>query len=100
VDDAARAFGYFVYAGVPAWSTAAGHGLPAAEFSAAAMGQLPVFHLLAAAADVADAMHWPPAAGRGYTGSEYRWAGTLVHNGTVYDNVGFRPRGGPYLTAF
>lgn len=68
-----------------------------ALFNFARMQPLPVYQLIAAAADVADAQFIPPSAlPSGYMGDEYLWQGTFVYDGQVYDHIGFRARGQAY----
>ncbi len=59
------------------------------------MRPLPIYHVIAKKRDVADAMHIPPSTwGDGYMGQDELWRATLVYNGTVYDHITFRARGG------
>ncbi len=94
-DDPQPNFAYFVYDGVPAWSGAIRPGSggdmgEVVEYSSEVLTSLPVYHLIAAHQDVVDALHMPGASSSGYTGSDYRWYGTIVYDGVVYDHVGFR----------
>ena len=98
-DDAGRNFAYFAYGGVPAWSGAVRPGAAGAvgvPFTVGTneMNRLPVYHLLALRKDVEDST-WNDRS----RGDEYFWTGTLVHDGTVYDHVRFRPRGGVWRYA-
>ncbi|MCX5644687.1 MAG: lamin tail domain-containing protein [Phycisphaerae bacterium] len=89
-DDPQPNFAYFVYDGVPAWRGAVQPGVtPVVEFPAEVMQSLPVYHLLSKKSDVEDCT-WLSK----YSGSEYRWYGTLVYDGDVYDHVRYRARGG------
>jgi hypothetical protein len=103
-DDPQRNFAYFVYNGVPGWSGSSRPGVnPTQNFSAEDMNRLPVYFLLAAKQDVANAQKVPtngvsPQNG-GYGGEEYPWGGTFVYNGKVYDNIRFRSRGGVWRYA-
>lgn len=96
-DDPSLNFAYFVYDEVPDYE----------GFSAQMLQTLPVYHLLTRAEDLHEAL--------GYSGSDqipqfaagganparfaYRWYGTLVYDGVVYDNIRYRLRGanGRYL---
>jgi len=94
-DDPQPNFAYFVYDGVPAWRGALQPGVtPVTTFPAEVMRSLPVYHLISKKADVEDAM-WLTK----YSGSEYRWWGTLVYDGEVYDHVRYRMRGGVWRYA-
>lgn len=90
LDDLAPNFAYFVYDGVPAWQGSIQPGTaPVVTYSAAEMGRLPVYHLIAKKAAVEDATWFSR-----YGGDLYRWAGTLVYDGKVYDHIHYRMRGG------
>ena len=87
-DDEAPNFAYFVYDGVPAWR---GSKRPRVtqpvEFSADLMsGPVPVYHLIADRADVADSQY-----NRDFDGT--RMWGTLVYDGIVYDHIRYYNRG-------
>lgn len=81
-------FAYFVYDALPAWKGRLGPGKPARVYPTEALATVPVYHLLARAQDVRESQFG------GYHGDSYRWTGTLVYDGEVYDHIGFRPRGG------
>lgn len=94
-DDPQPNFAYFVYDGVPAWRGAVQPGVtPIVEYPAEVMQSLPVYHLLSKKADVEDST-WLSHDG----GSEYRWYGTLVYDGDVYDHIRYRARGGVWRYA-
>lgn len=99
-DDPSLNFAYYVYDGVPGWSGAIdpGSSNPAlsavVNYSAADMNILPVYQIIARNQDVIDAQHIPPSTAPAYSGSSELWRCTLVYNGVVYDNIGFRVRGG------
>lgn len=94
LDDPQPNFAYFVYDGVPAWTGAVRPG-QAGELGkpftvdAAEMNRLPVYHLLAKRSAVEDCTWFSR-----YGGDAYRWAGTLVYDGEVYDHIRYRARGG------
>jgi len=89
-DDPQPNFAYFVYDGVPAWRGAVQPGVtPAVEFPPEVMRSLPVYHLISKKADVEDST-WLSKDG----GDLFRWWGTLVYDGEVYDHVRYRMRGG------
>ncbi|UCG57676.1 MAG: lamin tail domain-containing protein, partial [Phycisphaerales bacterium] len=94
-DDPGLNFAYFVYDGAPAWRGAVQPGVtPVQEYNAAVMRSLPVYHLIAKKSDVETATWFEH-----YGGSEYKWWGTLVYDGEVYDHIRFRARGGVWRYA-
>jgi hypothetical protein len=88
-DDPQPNFAYFVYDGVPAWRGAINPGAPVVEYSPEVMRSLPVYHLISKKSDV-ETCTWLEK----YMGSEYKWKGTLVYDGDVYDHISYRARGG------
>lgn len=99
LDDPSPNFAYFVYNGVPAWQAAvqpngAGTNATVNTFSPDEMGRLPTYHLVAKRSSV-DTATWTSR----YTGDEYRWRGSLVYNGKVYDHIRYRARGGVWRYA-
>jgi hypothetical protein len=94
-DDPQPNFAYFVYDGVPAWRGAVRPGVTA-EFQVAAeeMSRLPVYHLISHRSAV-EAATWLER----YRGSDYKWRGTLVYDGRVYDHIRYRARGGVWRYA-
>jgi len=94
-DDPQPNFAYFVYDGVPAWTGAIRPGMsPEVTFTADVMRSLPVYHLISKKSDVETAT-WMQK----YGGSQYRWQGTLVYDGEVYDHINYRMRGGVWRYA-
>ena len=67
---------------------------PTLNFDAQVMSRLPVVHLIAKSNVVAQATWFSR-----YGGDLYRWAGTLVYDGKVYDHVRYRARGGVWRYA-
>ncbi len=95
LDDPTPNFACFVYNGTPSWTAALQPGTTAAEtFSAEEMGRLPTYHLIAKRSSV-EAATWNSK----YTGDLYRWWGTLVYDGEVYDHIRYRARGGVWRYA-
>ena len=98
--DAQPNLAYFVYDGVPSWRGAIEPGStdPARsrpiEFSSKALERLPVYHLIGKKGSV-EASTW----GEQYRGKEYKWSGTMVYEGKVYDHIHFRSRGGTWRYA-
>jgi hypothetical protein len=93
-------FAYFVYDGIPAWHGAIEPGsadLERArihEFTPQILQHLPVYHLISKKSSV-EASTW----GEEYRGKDYKWSGTVVYEGKVYDHVHFRSRGGTWRYA-
>jgi hypothetical protein len=91
-DDPQPNFAYFVYNGVPAWSGAIRPGVtPVVRYGTDVMRSLPVYHLISKKSDV-ETCTWLEK----YTGSNYKWFGTLVYDGDVYDHIRYRARGGTW----
>ncbi len=91
-DDPCPNFAYFVYDGVPDWIAAIYPWAAQPEYvtyGADVMESLPVYHLISKKADVERAT-WLEK----YPGSEFKWRGTLVYDGQVYDHIRYRMRGG------
>ncbi len=94
-DDPQPNFAYFVYDGVPAWTGAiqpsATSGTNMIPFTVGGneMSRLPVYFLIAKSNAVAQATWFSRDAS-----SLYRWIGTLVYDGKVYDHIHYRMRGG------
>ncbi len=94
-DDPQPNFAYFVYDGVPAWRGAVQPGVTQPiDFPAEVMRSLPAYHLISKKADVEDCT-WLSK----YSGSDYRWYGTFVCDGQVYDHIRYRARGGVWRYA-
>ncbi len=89
-DDPQPNFAYFVYDGVPTWRGAVQPGVtPVIEYPVEVMRSLPVYHLISKKSDVENST-WISRDGR----NDFRWWGTLVYDGEVYDHVRYRMRGG------
>lgn len=98
-DDPQANFAYFIYDGVPPWRGAIRPGAPGAmgqvvEYSSEVMTSLPVYHLISKRSDV-EASTWREQ----YRGHDYKWQGTLVYDGRVYDHIRYRARGGVWRYA-
>ncbi len=98
-DDPQPNFAYFVYDGVPAWQGAVNPNgaLPVnevVEYPQQVMSSLPVYHLISKKTDVETAT-WLEK----YGGGDYKWWGTLVYDGKVYDHIRYRARGGVWRYA-
>lgn len=93
-DDPQPNFAYFCYDGVPAWQGADQPGVtPVQTFSRELLESLPVYHLVAHAADIANCQYDPAS-------SDIRFPGTLIYDEEVYDHIEFNIRGeySTYLT--
>ena len=98
-DDPQPNFAYFVYDGVPAWYAAikpgdAGPLGDVIEYTPEVLQSVPVYHLISKKSDVETAMWFEQ-----YWGSDYKWYGTLVYDGQVYDHIRYRMRGGVWRYA-
>jgi hypothetical protein len=96
---------YFVYDGVPAWKGAINPRSDDAQlsqpvtYSSAVMQSVPVYHFLSSKAAV-EKVTWSSSDGFGNGDrNAYRYTGTMVYDGVVYDHVGFRARGGGWRHA-
>ncbi|MBN1507284.1 MAG: CotH kinase family protein, partial [Sedimentisphaerales bacterium] len=103
-DDPQPNFAYFVYDGVPGWKGAARPGDTGAlgqvvQYSAETMNSLPVYHLVSKKTDV-EAWMWKEQIPYNSTqGTVFKWYGTLVYDGEVYDHIRYRLRGGVWRYA-
>ncbi|MGK0185831.1 MAG: hypothetical protein ACI9R3_001614 [Verrucomicrobiales bacterium] len=88
VDDPALNFAYFVYDGAPAWSGSFKPGEEIVTFSTDVMNSLPIYHLIGQQRDVRDSQY-----SSSNNDGVYRFLGTLVHDGEVYDHMSYRIRG-------
>jgi hypothetical protein len=104
--DAQPNFAYFIYDGVPAWrgaieprSSDASRKTPV-TFSPALMGSVQVYHFIADQRAVENTTWYEPThVGDDLERHRYRYTGTLVVDGQVYDHVRFRARGGEWRHA-
>jgi len=95
MDDPQPNFAYFVYDGVPAWYGAVRPGVtPMVKYDTDVMNSLPVYHLISKKSDVENST-WLEK----YGGSDYKWFGTLIYDGKVYDHITYRARGGVWRYA-
>ena len=100
-DDPQPNFAYYVYDGVPSWTGSARPGTePEVTYDSQLLESLPVYQLITTRKSHEDAMFIPNSTlSGGYGGSDYRWEGTLVYDGVVYDHIHFRARGGVWRFA-
>ncbi|MDB6134920.1 MAG: hypothetical protein JWM59_3163 [Verrucomicrobiales bacterium] len=88
-DDPSKNFALFCYDGVPAWTAALRPGItPASTFPVETMRRVRPWHLLSHATDVQNCQYNPA-----YNDGTYRFKGTLVIDGKVYDHVHYRAKG-------
>ncbi|MDG2122208.1 MAG: lamin tail domain-containing protein, partial [Verrucomicrobiales bacterium] len=90
LDDLQPKFAYFVYAAIPAWT--ASSSSPTYDFTQ--LEPVPVYQLITTRQHHEQSQSIPNSTVGGYGGSDYRWQGTLVYDGQVYDHIRFRARGG------
>ena len=93
-DDPQPNFAYFVYNGVPEWHGSLQAGGPATTFGTTIMRRLPTYHLVSKRTSVETATWFER-----YGGDLYKWKGTLVYDGKVYDHISYRARGGVWRYA-
>ena len=87
-DDPQPNFAYFVYNGIPEWRGSLNGGTQTV-FSSSVMSRLPTYHLISKITSVTNST-WHER----YAGDLYKWNGTLVYDGHVYDHIRYRARGG------
>src|SRR6266568_3140008 len=99
-DDPVPNFAYFVYDGIPPWrgaieprSTDPKRRQPV-EFGTNVMRRVQAYQLISKANSVEN-VTWREQAG----GKEYKYTGTMVSEGKVYDHIRFRARGGVWRYA-
>jgi hypothetical protein len=100
-DDPQSNFAYFVYGETPTWTGAVQPSVTApVAYDASVQNSVATYHLITTRQDHVDAQYIPNSTQPGgYTGSDYRWHGTLVYDGVVYDHITFRARGGVWRYA-
>jgi hypothetical protein len=93
-------YAYFVYDGVPSWSGAIDPRSSDPKLSAPlafppeAMKQVQAYHLLGKRRSIENAT-WREQS----SGKDYKYTGTLVVDGEVFDHIGYRARGGVWRYA-
>jgi hypothetical protein len=103
-DDTQRNYAYFVYDGIPAWKAAINPNGSRKEregvtFSPEVMRSVQAYHLISKRQSVEN-VTWRERMGLGHPERhEYKYTGTLVADGKVYDHVRFRARGGNWRHA-
>ncbi|UCF42300.1 MAG: lamin tail domain-containing protein [Planctomycetota bacterium] len=100
-DDPVPNFAYFIYDGVPSWSGARNpSGSPpdnvVVTYGTDVLTSLPVYHFISRNSDVEDCT-WNYTYGLSSSHrKDFKWAGTLVYDGQVYDHITYRARGGTH----
>jgi hypothetical protein len=95
---------YFVYDGVPAWRGAINPKSSdpklreSVTYSSNLLQKLPVYHFVSHKSSV-EKVTWTEPARFGSSRHEYKYTGTMVYDGIVYDHVKFRARGGVWRHA-
>ena len=103
--DAQPNFAYFVYDGVPDWKGAVDPDSldpkvrQVVTYSSAALERVPVYHFLSSRQAVEGAIWLDSDNYGGRDRNAYKYTGTMVYQGIVYDHVGFRARGGQWRHA-
>jgi hypothetical protein len=93
-------YAYFVYDGIPGWTGAVDPRssdpklATTVKFPREAMQRVQAYHLIGKRRSIENAT-WREQAG----GKEYKYTGTLVVDGEVFDHVGYRARGGVWRYA-
>jgi len=88
-DDPQPNFAYFCYNGVPSWRGAFQPGSSAVvTYDEEVMNSIPVYHLISREEDVLNCQY-----NSAYDNGVYRFAGTIVYEGEVYDHVLYRIKG-------
>jgi hypothetical protein len=93
-------YAYFVYDGIPGWKgviNPRGNGSGDSDvmvFPPEAMRRVRAYHLIARKSSVENATWREPTRGK-----EYKYTGTLVAEGDVFDHIRFRARGGVWRYA-
>jgi hypothetical protein len=106
VDEISEHRAFFVYNGLPDWHGAINpsSSVPAhskkKRFPSSALNRVPVYHLISKQEWI-EAATWRPTGhpSRSVDANDYRYTGTLVYDGRVYDHVKFRARGGVWRHA-
>jgi hypothetical protein len=103
-DDPQPNFAYFVYDGVSPWTGAIKPGDPGplgemVKYDTDVMQSLPVYHLISKKADVEECTWFDQINWRSTESSVFKWFGTIVYDGKVYDHIRFRVRGGVWRYA-
>jgi hypothetical protein len=105
-DDAQPNFAYFVYDGVPPWKGAINPGSSdealrhPTTYASEALQRVAVYHFISRKSSVENATWFEPTPWNVREGRNvYKYTGTLVYDGIVYDHVSFRARGGEWRHA-
>lgn len=98
-------YAYFVYDGVPPWKGAIDPRSRSSKlrqpvtYPSAVLESVPVYHFISTRRAVENAT-WRERSNFGAGNrNDYRYTGTMVYDGIVYDHIGFRARGGGWRHA-
>lgn len=103
--DAQANFAYFVYDGVPDWKGAIDPDAHDPKlrrlitYPSEALQRVPVYHFISSKRAVEGATWLDPDQFEDPRRNAYKYTGTLVYDGVVYDHIGFRARGGVWRHA-
>jgi CotH kinase protein len=103
--DAQPNFAYFVYDGVPDWKGAIDPDArepkvrQVVTYPSAALQRVPVYQLISSQQSVEGATWLDPDEFGGPQRNAYKYTGTMVYEGVVYDHIGLRARGGGWRHA-
>lgn len=99
-DDPEPNFAYFVHDGLVGWSGAIQPGSTdpnrrrVVDYTPELLGSIPSYFLITKRSATEDCTWYSK-----YGGDLYRWSGTIVHEGKVYDHIRYRARGGVWRYA-
>jgi len=94
-DDPCPNFAYYVYDGVPSWTGAVRPGITTpVTFEPEVLESMAVYQLITTRKDHEESQYIPNSTAGQDWSNQYRYQGTLVYNGEVYDHIRYRPRGG------
>ncbi|HUT13754.1 MAG TPA: lamin tail domain-containing protein [Thermoguttaceae bacterium] len=94
-DDPCPNFVYYVYDGMPSWTGAVRPGITTAvTFEPEVLESMAVYQLITTRKDHEESQYIPNSTAGKDNSNLYRYQGTLVYNGEVYDHIRYRPRGG------
>lgn len=104
VDDTQRNFAYFVYDGIPEWRAAinprgSGAQREQTTFGVDVMRSVQAYHLISKRQSIENVTWRERTRFMDPSRHEYKYTGTLVADGKVYDHVRFRARGGTWRYA-
>jgi len=94
MDDTQPNFAYYVYDAMPDWTGAVRAGQPEVTYDNELLESVAVYQLITTRTDHERSQSIPNSnAGQDWS-NLYKYQGTLVYDGEVYDHIRYRPRGG------